>query len=99
MAMVAHEQPLFDKLLCRLVTSTIFVHSYGLIARKLGELFGFNRGVPPFYAARRCFDELSRGSVSCLFYISFEKQFHNAITDFLGQKSVTMASARGIRGE
>ena len=36
-----------------------------MIARKLGELFGFNRGLPPFYAACR-FNELSRGSVSCL---------------------------------
>jgi hypothetical protein len=44
--------------------------------RKLALLFGFNRGIPSFYAARR-FDELSRESVSCL---SFEKQFHNATT-------------------
>ncbi len=42
--------------------------------RKLGELFGINRGVSSFYAAR-CFE-----SVSCLFYASFEKRFHNANT-------------------
>ena len=45
-----------------------------MIARKLALLFGFNRGIRPFYAARR-FDELSRGSVSCLLSASFEKQF------------------------
>ena len=61
-AMGAHERPLFNKLLCRLVTSTIVVCSQRLIARKLSELFGFNPGIPPFYAARR-FNELSRGSV------------------------------------
>jgi hypothetical protein len=52
-----------------------------LIARKLAELFGFNRGVRPFYAASR-FDELSRGSNSCLLNASFEKRFpqrHNSI--------------------
>jgi hypothetical protein len=48
-----------------------------LIARKLAMLFGFNRGIHPFYAACR-FDELTRGSVSCLFNASFEKRFHNA---------------------
>ena len=42
-------------------------------------LFGFNRGVQPFYAACR-FDELSRGFVSCLLNASFEKRFHNATT-------------------
>ena len=45
-----------------------------MIARKLGELFGFNRGIPPFYAAC-CFDELSRGSVSCLLNASFETRY------------------------
>ncbi len=51
------------------------------MARKLAELFGFNRGVRPFYAAHR-FDELSRGSILCLLNTSFEKQFpqrHNSI--------------------
>ena len=38
------------------------------------ELFGFNPGVRPFYAARR-FAELSRGSVLCLLNPSFEKGF------------------------
>jgi hypothetical protein len=44
-------------------------------------LFGFNRGVRPFYAACR-FDELSRGSVLCLFNASFGtviSQHHNLI--------------------
>jgi hypothetical protein len=44
-------------------------------------LFGFNRGVQSFYAACR-FDELSRGSFSCLLNASFEMRFpqrHNSI--------------------
>jgi hypothetical protein len=52
-----------------------------LIARKLSVLFGFNRGIRPFYTACR-FNELSRGTVSCLLNASFEKQFpqrHNSI--------------------
>ena len=52
-----------------------------MIARKLAELFSFTHNVRTFYAAC-CFDELSRGSVSCLFNASFEKRFpqrHNSI--------------------
>jgi hypothetical protein len=52
-----------------------------LIARKLAELFPFHCGIRPFYAAC-CFDELSRGSVSCLLQASFGKGFpqrHNSI--------------------
>ena len=52
-----------------------------MIARKLAVLFGFNRGIRPFYAAC-CFDELSRGSVSCLLNASFGKRFpqhHNSV--------------------
>jgi len=52
-----------------------------LIARKLAELFRFNRGIRPFYAAR-CFDDVSRGSVSCLLNASFKtavSQRHNSI--------------------
>ena len=37
-------------------------------------LFGFNRGVRPFYAAC-CFDDVSRGSVSCLLNASFETRY------------------------
>ena len=52
------------------------------MARKMiAELFGFNRGVWPFYAAC-CFDKLSRGSVSCLLNASFKtaiSQRHNSI--------------------
>ncbi len=43
-------------------------------------LSGFNRGVPPFYAACR-FDELSRGSVSCLLNASLEIAFYTKIGD------------------
>jgi len=52
-----------------------------LIARKLAELFRFNCGVRPFYAAR-CFDDASRGSVSCLLNAIFKtavSQRHNSI--------------------
>ena len=52
----------------------IFVHCQRLIARKLAVLFGFNRGVRPFYAAC-CVNQLSRGSVLCLLNASFEKLF------------------------
>ena len=79
--MDGHDRPLFHELLSSLVTSTIFVNCQHLIARKLAVLFGFNRGIQPFYAAR-CFDYVSRGSVSCLLKASFEKQFpqrHNSI--------------------
>jgi hypothetical protein len=55
------------------------------MARKLAELLGFNRDVRPFYAACR-FDELSRGSVSCLLNASFGKRFHNATTRFFRPK-------------
>ena len=52
-----------------------------MIARKLAELFGFNRGIRPFYATC-CFNELSRGFVLCLLKASFGKRFpqrHNSI--------------------
>jgi hypothetical protein len=52
-----------------------------LIARKIAELFGFDRGIWPFYAAC-CFDELSRGFVLCLLNASFGtaiSQRHNSI--------------------
>jgi len=70
-AIDAHERQFFDKLLWGLVTSTIFVRCYRLIARKLAVLFGFNRSVRPFCAAC-CFDDVSRGSVSCLLNASFK---------------------------
>ena len=70
-AIVAHEQQLFNKLHWWLVTSPIFVRCQRLMARKIAEIFSFNRGVWPFYAACR-FDELSRGSVLCLSNASFE---------------------------
>jgi hypothetical protein len=40
-AIDAHERQVFDKLLWGLVSSTIFVRCYSLIARKLAELFSF----------------------------------------------------------
>ncbi len=52
-----------------------------LIARKLAELFGFNRGVRTFYASCR-FDELSRGFVSCLFTLASKSDFTTPQLDF-----------------
>jgi hypothetical protein len=97
-AIDGHDRQFFNKLLCSLVTSTLLVRCHHLIARKLAVLFGFNRGIRSFYTACR-FDELSRGSVSCLLNASFEKRHHNATTRFFTPKSMTMASAGAIRGE
>jgi len=75
------ETTFFYDLLCRLVTSPVFVRCQHLIARKIAELFGFNHGIQPFYEAC-CFDGLSRGSVLCLLNASFGKaisQRHNSI--------------------
>ena len=79
-AMDAHEHQLFDNLLWWLVTLTIFVHCQRLIAKKLAEFFSFHCGIRPFYTAC-CFDELSRGFVSCHLSASFRKRFpqrHNS---------------------
>jgi hypothetical protein len=54
-----------------LVTSPIFVRYQHLMARKIPDLFGLNRGIQGFYAAC-CFDELSRGPVLCLLNASFK---------------------------
>ncbi len=51
------------------------------MARKIAVLFGLNRGVQLFYAAR-CLEELSRGSVLRLLNASFKtavSQHHNSI--------------------
>ena len=93
-----HDGQRKNELRARVVFPRIFVCFWCVIARKLAVLFGFNRGIRLFYAARR-FDELSRGSVSCLLNASFEKQFHNSTTRFFTPKSMTMASAGAIRGE
>ncbi len=64
-----------------MVSLQIFVRYQRLMARKIAELFDLNRGVRPFYAAC-CFDELSRGSFSCLLNASFKtavSQRHNSI--------------------
>ena len=72
--MVVRERPIFYELLWWLVTSTIFVLSWRLIARKIALLFGFNPGVQPFHAAC-CFGELRRGSVSCLLMLASKCDF------------------------
>jgi len=80
-AIGGHDRPYFYKLRARVVSLRIFVRYQRLMARKIAELFGLNRGVRPFYAAC-CFDELSRGSFSCLLNASFKtavSQRHNSI--------------------
>ena len=80
-AMGGRDRPPFNELRARVVSPQIFVRCQRLMARKIAELFGLNRGVRPFYTAC-CFDELSRGSVSCLLNASFKtavSQRHNSI--------------------
>jgi hypothetical protein len=80
-AIGGHDRPLIYELRARVVSLRIFVRYQRLMARKIAELFGLNRGVRPFCAAR-CFNELSRGSVLCLLNASFKTAFsqrHNSI--------------------
>jgi hypothetical protein len=80
-AIGGHDRQLIYELRACVVSLQIFVRYQRLMARKIAELFGLNRGVRPFYAAR-CFNELSRGSVSCLLNASFKTAFsqrHNSI--------------------
>ena len=79
--MGGHDRPPFNELRARMVSPRIFVRWQRLMARKIAELFSLNRGVGPFYAACR-FDELIRGSVSCLLNASLKtavSQPHNSI--------------------
>ncbi len=76
-----HDSQYFYELRARVVSPWIFVRYQRLMARKIPELFGLNRGIRPFYPAC-CFDELSRGSISCLLNASFKtavSQRHNSI--------------------
>ena len=50
-AIGGHDRPYFHKLRVRVVSLRIFVRNQCLMARKIAELFGLNRGVRPFYAA------------------------------------------------
>ena len=73
------DHPLLNELFWWLVSSPIFIRCQCLIARKVCELFHLKRGIWPFYTAF-CFDELSRGYVSCLLNASFKtaiSQHHN----------------------
>jgi hypothetical protein len=79
--MGGRDRPPFNELRARVVSPRIFVRCQRLMARKIAELFGLNRGVQPFYATC-CFDELSRGSVLWLLNASFKtavSQRHNSI--------------------
>jgi hypothetical protein len=65
-----HDRPLFDKLLRCLLSSPIFVRCQRLIAKKLDEFFSSNRAISQFYKA--CgINDVSRGSILCLFAASF----------------------------
>ncbi len=55
--MVYRERPLFYELLWWLVTLTIFVRCWRLIARKIAELFRFHRAMSQFYEACGIDDE------------------------------------------
>jgi hypothetical protein len=80
-AIGGHDRQLIYELCARVVSLQICVRYQRLMARKIAELFGLNRGVRHFYAAR-CFDELSRGSFSCLLNASYKtavSQRHNSI--------------------
>ena len=77
---------------------TNFFRCQYLIARKIDELFGFNHGNWPFYAA--CFfSELNSGSVSHHLNASFGKQFHDTTTRLFTQKLMSLASTRAIQAE
>jgi hypothetical protein len=93
-AIGGHDRPLIYELRAHVVSLRIFVRYQCLVARKIAELFGLNHGVRPFYAAC-CFDELSRGSFSCLLNASFK----TVVSQCHKPKSMTMASAGAIRGE
>ncbi len=96
--MCGRDCPPFNELHARVVSPRIFVRCQCLMARKIAELFGLNRGVQPFYAAC-CFDELSRGFISCLLNASFktaDSQCHNLVFE---PKLMTMTSAGAIRGK
>ncbi len=80
-AMGSHDCPPFNELRARVISPRFYVRCQRLMTRKIAELFSLNRGVRLFYAACR-FDELSRGSVSCLLNASFKtavSQRHNSI--------------------
>ena len=55
-----------------------------MITIKLAVLFGFNLGVPAFYAACH-FDELSRGSILWLLTLALKSDFTTPKLDFLRQ--------------
>ena len=69
-AIGGHDRQLFNKLLWCLVSLPIFVCCQCLIARKIAELFSSNCAMSQLYKACSI-DDVSRGSVLCLFAASF----------------------------
>jgi hypothetical protein len=96
--MGGHDRPLFNELRVCVVSPQIFVCCQCLMARKIAERFGFNHGIQPFYAAC-CFDELSKGFVSCLMNASFKTAVSQRHTSIFEPKSMTMTSAGAIWGK
>ena len=47
-AIDGHDYQYFNKLRARMVSPRVFVHCQRLMARKIAELFGLNRGIRPF---------------------------------------------------
>ena len=93
-----HDHQLFDKLLWCLVSSPIFVRCQRLIARKIAELFSSNRAMSQFYEA--CgIDDVSTGSMLCLFAACFGIAIFTATTLVCVMKPMTRAAAGAIRCE
>ena len=81
-----HDRPLLDKLLWCLVSSPIFVCCQRLIARKIAELFSFNRVVSQSHEA--CgINDVSRGSVLCRFAVSSRGAVFTTTTLFVCAKT------------
>ncbi len=79
--MGGRDRPFFNELRACVVSPRVFVRWQCLMAQKMAEFFVLKRSLQPFYAACR-FNELSRGSVSCLLNASFKtvvSQRHNSI--------------------
>ena len=93
-AIGGHDRQLFDKLLWCLVSSPIFVRCQRLMPRKIAELFSSNRAMSQSYEA--CgIDDVSRGSVLCLFAVSFGGAVFTATTLVVCDETNDPGSRRG----
>ncbi len=92
------DRPLNNELHVRVVSPWTVVRYQRLMARKIAEIFGLNHGVRPFYAAC-CFDELSRGSVSCLLNASFKTAVSQCLNSIFWAKIDDHDVRRGDTGQ